>query len=147
MCCKEDGPSGHQMFQCFNVPLFQCSDHQCSNVPLIHWSIGPFFCVTFYKYLSPGRVNLINIQVFWPARRLSAPNLGLVRMNSVSEEQEEDEDEEDKEELVVKVVGKPVFEEAGKDVETPTIQAGRRGIDKKATKKEFPGSLPALAVG
>jgi len=114
-------------------------------------------------------VNLINIQVFWPARRLSAPNLGLVRMNSVSEEQEEqeDEDEEDKEELVVKVMRKKTdFEEvglveekencmmsnvpimqAGKDVETPTIQAGRRGIDKKATKKEFSGPQPALAVG
>ena len=109
-------------------------------------------------------MNLLNIQVFWPARRLSAPNLGLVRMNSVSEEQEEDEDEQDKEELVVKVVRKPVFEEfglveerenctlssvpimeSGRYVETPTIQAGR-GIEKRATKKEFSGPL-RLAVG
>ena len=104
--------------------------------------------------------------MYWPARRLSAPNLGLVRMNSVSEEQEEEEEEEEgeeKEELVVKVkMRKPVFEEdeekenctlsnvpvmeAGSGVETPTIQAGR-GIEKKATKKEFSGPLPALAVG
>ena len=115
--------------------------------------------------------KLSNIQVYWPARRLSAPNLGLVRMNSVSEEQEEEdeENEEEKKELVVKVkMRKPVFEvdgkvalvkekenctlsnvpvvEAGKDVETQTIQAGR-GIEKKTTKNEFSGPLPALAVG
>ena len=111
--------------------------------------------------------ELFDIQVYWPARRLSAPNLGLVRMNSVSEEQEEEEEEEEeeqqKDELGVKVkMRKPVFEEveekenctlnnvpviqAGRDVETPTIQAGR-GIEKKATKKEFSGPLPALAVG
>jgi len=113
----------------------------------------------------------MDLQVYWPARRLSAPNLGLVRMNSVSEEQEEEdeENEEEKKELVVKVkMRKPVFEvdgkvalvkekenctlsnvpvvEAGKDVETQTIQAGR-GIEKKTTKNEFSGPLPALAVG
>merc|ERR550517_1096973 len=106
----------------------------------------------------------MDLQVYWPARRLSATNLGLVRMNSVSEEQEEEEEEEQqKDEWGVKVkMRKPVFEEveekenctlsnvpviqAGRDVETPTIQAGR-GIEKKATKKEFSGPLPALAVG
>merc|ERR550517_2256202 len=48
----------------------------------------------------------MDLQVYWPARRLSAPNLGLVRMNSVSEEQEEEEEEEEeqqKDELGVKV--------------------------------------------
>ena len=76
--------------------------------------------------------------MYWPARRLSAPNLGLVRMNSVSEEQEEQEEQEDaeKEELVVKTMRKPVFEEVGLVEE----------IEKKATKKEFSGPLP-LAVG
>ena len=136
----------------------------CLDIDDIYAKPLPFF-VQFYE--------LFNIQVYWPARRLSAPNLGLVRMNSVSEEQEEEEEEEEgeqKEELVVKVkMRKPVFEEdeekenctlsnvpvilsnvpvmeAGRDVETPTIQAGR-GIEKKATKKEFSGPLPALAVG
>ena len=72
--------------------------------------------------------------MFWPARRLSAPNLGLVRMNSVSEEQEEEKEE-----------GEGEVMEAGRDVETSTIQAGR-GIEKRATKKEFSGPL-RLAVG
>merc|ERR1711974_544373 len=89
----------------------------------------------------------MDLQVYWPARRLSAPNLGIVRMNSVSEEQEEQE------ELMVKVTKKPVFEaeETREKIENytqgnvPTIQAGRE-VDNKATKKEFAGPLP-LAVG
>ena len=82
--------------------------------------------------------------MYWPARKLSAPNLGLVRMNSVSEEQE-DEDEE------LKATKKSVFEEGeAREVVArytqdgvPTIQAVRDG---KATKKDFAGPLP-LAVG
>ena len=87
---------------------------------------------------------MLNTQVYWPARRLSAPNLGLVRMNSVSEEQE-DEDEE------LKATKKSAFKEGeAREVVArytqdgvPTIQAGRDG---KATKKDFAGPLP-LAVG
>jgi len=86
----------------------------------------------------------MDLQVYWPARRLSAPNLGLVRMNSVSEEQE-DEDEE------LKATKKSAFEEGeAREVVArytqdgvPTIQAVRDG---KATKKDFAGPLP-LAVG
>merc|ERR1711974_346767 len=95
----------------------------------------------------------MDLQVYWPARRLSAPNLGIVRMNSVSEEQEEEEEKEEEEELTVKVTKKPVFEgeETREKIENytqgnvPTIQAGRE-VDNKATKKEFAGPLP-LAVG
>ena len=83
--------------------------------------------------------------MYWPARRLSAPNLGLVRMNSVSEEQEGEEDEE------LKATKKSAFEEGeAREVVArytqdgvPTIQAVRDG---KATKKDFAGPLP-LAVG
>ena len=66
------------------------------------------------------------MQVYWPARRLSAPNLGLVRMNSVSEEQEDEE-----EELTVKAAKKSVFERETQG-SVPSIQAGRDG---KATKR------------
>ena len=85
------------------------------------------------------------MQVYWPARRLSAPNLGLVRMNSVSEEQEEQEEEQ--QELLLKATKN----EEGKtrvanytEGSVPTIQLA--GSERIATKKEFSGPLP-LAVG
>ena len=100
------------------------------------------------EFISYGGLPLLAIQVYWPARRLSAPNLGLVRMNSVSEEQEEEEEEG--EELVVKATKKSDFEEGetremvaahfteGGD---SSFQAGRN-----VESKKFAAPLP-LAVG
>ena len=91
------------------------------------------------------------MQVYWPARRLSAPNLGLVRMNSVSEEQEEQEEEEEEEEEQQELLLKATKNEEGKtrvanytEGSVPTIQLARS--ERMATKKEFSGPLP-LAVG